>query len=229
MYLLSIWRRPVYRSKYISTNRLFRFFHGASNPSPSNARKNVTCAWCDHGVRTDSLEQCKVDSRFAPSPWETSLLCKDVSHCLGSDLESARQWDLTRSPFYTNTCSCCVNHSWHDIIQLPFMYVTHKGIVITFSWQIRNSYTIYSIYANIYAHVATLMRLHYWSNDMFFNLDCSFIFIHNWGQMLWTYYICTLIDVDIYFKHYNDVNSLHKGPATRKMVAFDGVIIMNHI
>ena len=29
------------------------------------------------------------DSRFAPSQWETALLCNDVSHWLGANLESA--------------------------------------------------------------------------------------------------------------------------------------------
>ena len=31
----------------------------------------------------------KADSRFAPSQWETALLCNDVSHWLGANLESA--------------------------------------------------------------------------------------------------------------------------------------------
>ena len=31
----------------------------------------------------------KADSRFAPSQWETALLCNDVSHWLGASLESA--------------------------------------------------------------------------------------------------------------------------------------------
>ena len=32
---------------------------------------------------------CRADSRFAPSQWETALLCNDVSHWLGASLESA--------------------------------------------------------------------------------------------------------------------------------------------
>ena len=32
---------------------------------------------------------CRADSRFAPSQWETSLLCNAVSHWLGANLESA--------------------------------------------------------------------------------------------------------------------------------------------
>ena len=33
----------------------------------------------------------RVDSRFAPCQWETALLCNDVSHWLGTNLESALQ------------------------------------------------------------------------------------------------------------------------------------------
>ena len=32
---------------------------------------------------------CRADSRFAPSQWETPLLCNDVSHWLGTSLKSA--------------------------------------------------------------------------------------------------------------------------------------------
>ena len=32
----------------------------------------------------------RVDSRFAPSQWETALLCNDVSHWLGANLESTQ-------------------------------------------------------------------------------------------------------------------------------------------
>ena len=32
---------------------------------------------------------CRTDSRFAPSQWETVLLCNDVSNWLGTNLESA--------------------------------------------------------------------------------------------------------------------------------------------
>ena len=31
----------------------------------------------------------RADSRFAPSQWETALLCNDVSHWLGAYIESA--------------------------------------------------------------------------------------------------------------------------------------------
>ena len=36
-----------------------------------------------------SFPCCRADSRFAPSQWETALLCNDISHWLGASLESA--------------------------------------------------------------------------------------------------------------------------------------------
>ena len=37
----------------------------------------------------------RADTRFAPSQWETVLLCNDATHCLGASLESALQsYDL---------------------------------------------------------------------------------------------------------------------------------------
>ena len=35
------------------------------------------------------LTNHRADSRFAPSQWETALLCNDVSYCLGANLEWA--------------------------------------------------------------------------------------------------------------------------------------------
>ena len=42
------------------------------------------------GVHLRAIWQLvRADSRFAPSQWETALLCNDVSHWLGANLESA--------------------------------------------------------------------------------------------------------------------------------------------
>ena len=40
-------------------------------------------------MTTLSLQWFRADSRSAPSQWETALLCNDVSHWLGTNLESA--------------------------------------------------------------------------------------------------------------------------------------------
>ena len=42
-------------------------------------------SWC----LSPNITYCRADSRFAPSLWETALLCNDVSHWLGANLESA--------------------------------------------------------------------------------------------------------------------------------------------
>ena len=41
----------------------------------------------------------RAHSRFAPSQWETSLLCNDVSHLLGASLESALNSPLSECMF----------------------------------------------------------------------------------------------------------------------------------
>ena len=50
--------------------------------------KDSTEKPCGYG---HSLCVNRADSRFAPSQWETALLCNDVSHWLGANLESALQ------------------------------------------------------------------------------------------------------------------------------------------
>ena len=42
-----------------------------------------------HNIYEKILNKHRADSRFAPSQWETALLCNDVSHWLGTGLESA--------------------------------------------------------------------------------------------------------------------------------------------
>ena len=43
----------------------------------------------NHNYKGRTLSIYRADSRFAPSQWETALLCNDVSHWLGASLESA--------------------------------------------------------------------------------------------------------------------------------------------
>ena len=56
----------------------------------------------------------RADSRFAPSQWETALLCNDVSHWLGAKLESAlwlrSPMIWTKPPPYTSSWMP-LNHS----------------------------------------------------------------------------------------------------------------------
>ena len=64
-------------------------------PSPLNFRAcsvdwHQKWIWSrDYNVLLITLYISRVDSRFAPSQWETALLCNDVSHWLGANLKSA--------------------------------------------------------------------------------------------------------------------------------------------
>ena len=44
------------------------------------------------------INEYSADSRFSPSQWETALLCNDVSHWLGANLESALWIHVWRIP-----------------------------------------------------------------------------------------------------------------------------------
>ena len=60
----------------------------------------------------------RADSRFAPSQWETALLCNDVSHWLGASLESA---------LYTNASWTKKNCEYHsNAVQTRSYSVLHK-------------------------------------------------------------------------------------------------------
>ena len=61
---------------------------------PTGRRKNRTLAT---QPQTQTQTYIRADSRFAPSQWETALLCNDVSHWLGANLESAL-YMLSTSP-----------------------------------------------------------------------------------------------------------------------------------
>ena len=64
----------------------------------SNHSKNWPCSTRIKPCH-DGWIKYRADSRFAPSQWETGLLCNDVSHWLGASLESAlnygsHRWDM---------------------------------------------------------------------------------------------------------------------------------------
>ena len=40
---------------------------------------------------TNILRYCRADSSFAPSQWETALLCHSFRHCLGSQYNTGQQ------------------------------------------------------------------------------------------------------------------------------------------
>ena len=77
------------------------FCAGAVLRLPLIQRSQYLC-WChDDATSADKMlmqtgkaamflsYHIRADSRFAPSQWEKALLCNDVSHWLGTNLESA--------------------------------------------------------------------------------------------------------------------------------------------
>ena len=63
---------------------------------------------------------CRADSRFEPSQWEMPLHCNDVSHWLGTNLESALHWHAAGPHFNSLApgryyCKSWINHFQIDI------------------------------------------------------------------------------------------------------------------
>ena len=73
----------------------------------------------------------RADSRFAPSQWETTLLCNDVSHWLGTNLESALNLYLTHFPLdkvavhFTDNIFKCIflNEKVQILIKISWKFV----------------------------------------------------------------------------------------------------------
>ena len=73
--------RYVAAMKYISNNYICWWNTVMYVPPAESSVRLGNLPWMLFVLRTDS--------RFAPSQWETVLLCNDVSHWLGTNLESA--------------------------------------------------------------------------------------------------------------------------------------------
>ena len=64
----------------------------------------------------------RADSRFAPSRWETALLCNAISHWLGASLESALhlfpmvQSIISHHWFAEQATSHNLNQGWHSLL-----------------------------------------------------------------------------------------------------------------
>ena len=59
---------------------------------------------------------CRADSRFAPSQWETALLCNDVSHWLGASLDQ---------PWFVKTANKCW-YGWVITSHWSVYYLCHN-------------------------------------------------------------------------------------------------------
>ena len=97
--------------------------HLGSNFSAAIAAKMSVRFQSDRTTLNPHISSFRADSRFAPSQWETALLCNDVSHWLGASLESALSWLsgdlLVRLLTSVRLLTCLLNSG-------PVSYNTHK-------------------------------------------------------------------------------------------------------
>ena len=85
-------------------------------------RARVSCL----PIVINATEYFRADSRFEPSQWETALLCNDVSHWLGPNLESSLylihkipEGDHTVADWETRIC-------WHSLELGSLLYSLYK-------------------------------------------------------------------------------------------------------
>ena len=102
-----------------------------------------------HFPKAPVCEVYRADSRFAPSQWETALLCNDVSHWLGASLDSAPvgalysdKFDLypiflaaTKQLYEWSFPSVCLSVC---LSVTPFWLCSHHRIIMKFSGVITN-------------------------------------------------------------------------------------------
>ena len=71
----------------------------------------------------------RADSRFAPSQWETVLLCNHVSHWLGASLESALSVSLSACTFLMDAWKCSFLVPGARLLQSPnLLSARFKGV-----------------------------------------------------------------------------------------------------
>ena len=61
----------------------------------------------EKGKVINYVKGLRADSRFAPSQFETALLCNDISHWLGASLESALSTACPYQPMQLADKNCC--------------------------------------------------------------------------------------------------------------------------
>ena len=73
------------RTNWVSASYFGPCKHRNCNMAVINSVGLKTCTFSEV---SHQIHSSRADSRFAPSQWETALLCNDVSHWLGANLES---------------------------------------------------------------------------------------------------------------------------------------------
>ena len=103
-------------------------------PSGSIALISSTCTSLTvHVMITQCLglkTYIRAASRFAPSQWETALLCNDVSHWLGASLESAFYTDGNGDfvILINQNNLRCINHKRFVLMTYSFQWLSHSKL-----------------------------------------------------------------------------------------------------
>ena len=96
-----------------------------------------------------TMGETRADSRFAPSQWETALLCNDVSHWLGASLESVLETTINQIAMKTIFLSQNLKY---------FSFFFFLGYLILFFVSARQADRIFKLIRSWYAVICKYYR-----------------------------------------------------------------------
>ena len=96
-----------------------------------HAHYDVSVMNLAYWLASHSLDQCRADSRFVPSQWETALLCNDISHWLATNLELALS--LVIGPWRKDTTEL-----WSNIRRCTFRKIYLQ--MLSTEWPVFNNF-----------------------------------------------------------------------------------------
>ena len=117
-----MWTISVSLTFYIQNSQT-EYYQCKNPPAPKKTNRLLT--WHDFLLAVlwyacHLHNMTRADSKFAPSQWETALLCNDVSHWLGANLESAL--------YDSSWCDNIVAFKWSCWLLMPWHFIWHSRI-----------------------------------------------------------------------------------------------------
>ena len=117
----------------------------------TNYHKDIQLQSLKYPCRLSSVDNIRDDSGFAPIQWETALLCIDVFHWLGVNLEPTLiMKSIQRSFMLTSPICCFKRRSEERNAQKQYTLQTENGLLV--------------ISTNKSWHAASEQCTWYWSN-----------------------------------------------------------------
>ena len=155
----------------------------------------------------------RADSWFAPSQWERVLLCNDVSHWLGANLEST---------LYTMWCHYkTLTSTFYKILTInaPCLHSVIKLWASSASLRYKSN-----AWSPFYPHKCSAVSSYNWPLDIMMRPDSSLMLISQWHHIKVILSAITGKSTDCSMGE--SAGDLHKWPVTQKAFPWCDIIMM---